>query len=303
MTPGHVYDLIQDKLSDWLELAVQMLPNFLVALLLFLAFVALGKMLRRLFERLMLRLTDNESLRDLLGSSLYLAVLSVGLFISLSVLKLDGAVASLLAGAGIISLALGFAFQEIASNFIAGIMMSIRKPFREGDLIETNGFYGTVLKIHLRTTDLKTLQGQYVMIPNAEVFKKPIQNYSRTQRRRIDLPVGVHYKTNLDLAQRVARESVEALSGVEPGQVLVFYTDFGSSSINMVVQIWLPFANAEKDFLSLRHQAIMAIKKGFDAHGITIPFPMRTLDFGEVNFPQVFRQAGLSAASSDEGDT
>src|SRR5690606_15289115 len=98
-----------------------------------------GRLVRRMARRVLQRITDNPSLRDLLASILYITILAIGTFIALSVLNLEGAVTSLLAGAGVIGLALGFAFQEIASNFIAGTMMSIRKPFASGDLIETNG--------------------------------------------------------------------------------------------------------------------------------------------------------------------
>ena len=265
-----------------------MLPNFLVAVVVVIFFALLAKLTRSLFKRLMKRITDNVSLTSLMGSVLYLTVLALGAFIAWSILKLDGAVTSLLAGAGVIGLALGFALQEIASNFIAGTMMSIRKPFKEGDLIETNDFYGKVEKIHLRTTDLITLQGQYVMIPNAEVFKKPIINYSRLRRRRIDIEVGVHYNTHLAQALDVAVKAVQGISGVKPDDVGASYSEFGSSSINFTIRIWQKFTNQEADYLALRHQAVLAIKQAFDQNGITIPFPMRTLDLGDVNFKEIF---------------
>lgn len=291
--PEKIYELLSNKLSDWLTSAVSMLPNFIVALIIVLVFVFLAKGVRQLFERLMRRVTDNHSLRTLMGSVLYLITLALGTFIALSILKLDGAVTSLLAGAGVIGLALGFAFQEIASNFIAGTMMSIRKPFQEGDLIETNDYFGKVVKIHLRTTDLITLTGQFVMIPNAEVFKKPIINYSRQKERRVDLGVGVHYNTDLEKAKQLALEAVKAIEGINPERVDAYYQEFGDSSINFTIRFWIPFTNAQKEYQDYRDQAVVRIKKAFDEHNITIPFPMRTLDFGDVDFPSIFKEAGL----------
>lgn len=291
--PGKLYTLINNKLSDWIATAVSMLPNFIVALLIVLVFVFLAKGARHLLEKMMQRFTNNDSLLSLMGNILYLCTLALGTFIALSILNLDGAVTSLLAGAGVIGLALGFAFQDIASNFIAGTMMSIRKPFWEGDLIETNDFFGKVVKIHLRTTSLITLNGQFVMIPNAEVFKKPLINYSRQKERRIDLGVGVHYKTDLEHAKQLALEAVKSIKGIDPARVDAFYHEFGDSSINFKIRFWIPFTNVQRTYQDYRDQAIIGIKKAFDEHNITIPFPMRTLDFGEVDFPAVFKEAGL----------
>ncbi|MGB0176986.1 MAG: mechanosensitive ion channel family protein [Owenweeksia sp.] len=282
------YDLVTEKLETWLELAVKMLPNLVISILILLAFALIGKFLKKLVYRLTGKITDNISLRKLISSILYIVILAIGTFIALSVLELDGAVTSLLAGAGVIGLALGFAFQDIASNFIAGTMMSIRRPFQVNDLIETNDFFGKVVSIHLRTTQLETLQGQLVMIPNAEVFKNPITNYSTLGKRRIDLDVGVTYGQDLPFAKKIAKEAVEKIEGVQ-GEVTIFYTEFGDSSINFTIRYWMNFTNKQFEYRSMVDQGIIAIKQAFDENGIGIPFPIRTLDFGDVDFKNIFK--------------
>ena len=282
------YTLVSEKLEDWINTAIKMLPNLMVAILVLLAFVIFGKLLKRLFNKIFQRITDNASLQTLLSSILYITIISIGAFIALSILQLDGAVTSLLAGAGVIGLALGFAFQEIASNFIAGSMMSIRKPFKPGDLIKTNDFFGKVLHIHLRTTELQTMEGQLILIPNAEVFKKPIINYSQLGKRRIDISVGVTYDTDLPFAKKVTREAIEKITGIEKDNITIFFTEFGDSSINFTVRYWMPFGNKQFEYLGKQDEGIIAIKKAFDANGITIPFPIRTLDFGDVDFKEIF---------------
>jgi len=282
------YGLIKERLSEWGTTAIKMLPNLLVAILVLLVFVFIGKFIRKLSEKLLARITDNKSLRSLASTVLYVAILAIGTFIALSILKLDGAVTSLLAGAGVIGLALGFAFQDIAANFISGTMMSIRKPFYEGDLIETNDFFGTVNKIHLRTTEMETFQGQQILIPNAEVFKKPIVNYTKLGKRRIDLEVGVTYDTDLRFAKKVAAEAIEALDCVNDQEVTLFFKEFGGSSINFTVRYWIHFTNSQGKYLSARDQGVIAIKEAFDKNDITIPFPIRTLDVGDVDFASIF---------------
>ncbi len=300
------YDLVTDKIQDWLELAAKMLPNFVIAILILLAFVWVGKFLKKIIYKLTGRITDNLSLRKLISSIFYIVVVALGTFIALSILELDGAVTSLLAGAGVIGLALGFAFQDIASNFIAGTMMSIRRPFQTGDLIETNSFFGKVSSIHLRTTQIETLQGQLVMIPNAEVFKNPIINYTVLGKRRVDLAIGVTYDQDLPFAKKIAREAVEKLEGVQ-GEVTIFYTEFGDSSINFSIRYWMNFTNKQFEYWDMVDRGIISIKKAFDENGIGIPFPIRTLDFGDVDFKDIFKTysktLGPNSSGSEKGSS
>lgn len=294
------YELVTGKLEVWVKTGIEMLPNFVLAVLVVIVFVLLGKLLKKLFVKIFRRITDNKSLQSLLGSILYLSVVAVGTFVALSILKLDGAVTSLLAGAGVIGLALGFAFQEIASNFIAGTMMSIRKPFKIDDLIETNDFFGIIQHIHLRTTEMRTMQGQIVQIPNSMVFKNPIINYTQMGKRRIDISVGVTYGENLPKAKKVAKEAIESLDGLTEDEVTIFYTEFGGSSINFVIRYWIPFTNKHFEYLAKQDEGVIGIKQAFDKNDVPIPFPIRTLDFGDVDFKSIFKTYATQA-SPDSG--
>ncbi len=298
--PNKAYDLVTDRLQEWLNTAIKMLPNLVMAILILLAFVLIGKVIRRFTDRLLGRVTDNQSLQSLASSVMYVIVIAIGTFIALSVLNLDGAVTSLLAGAGVIGLALGFAFQDIAANFISGTMMSVRKPFNEQDLIETKDYFGVVQKIHLRTTELKTLQGQQILIPNSEVFKNPIINYTRWGKRRVDLSVGVTYDTDLPFAKKIAKEAVEALEGIDSDNITIFYTEFGGSSINFTIRYWINFSNSQAVYFEALDKGVIAIKKAFDENDITIPFPIRTLDVGDVDFAGIFESYRHATPSSDK---
>lgn len=292
------YELLTEKLENWLSAAIKMLPNFVVAILVLVAFVVAAKFIRKLAHRLFKRVTDNISLQNLLSTIIYMIVVAIGTFVALSIIQLDGAVTSLLAGAGVIGLALGFAFQEIASNFIAGTMMSVRKPFDVGDLIKTNDYLGIVQQIQLRTTELKTLTGQIVLIPNAEVFKSPIENYSDSGRRRVDLSVGVTYDTDLEFALNTALDAIKSLDGIDKDAVDGYYTEFGDSSINFTVRYWMPFNNKQYEYFSRLSAGVIAIKKAFDKNDITIPFPIRTLDFADTDFKGIFKEASTSFAKN-----
>jgi small conductance mechanosensitive channel len=212
----------------------------------------------------------------------FIAVVSAGTFVALGVLQLDKTVTSLIAGAGILTLVIGLAFQDLASNFIAGLLLQLRQPFRTGALIRSNDYYGTVEHINLRATVIRTLTGQRVYIPNKDVFNQPIENFNAYGRRRVDLPVGISYGDDLERAQAIAIAAVEGVPGREAERpVELFYEGFGDSSINFTVRFWIPFER-EPDYLEARSQAVLRIKKAFDEQGVTIPFPIRTLDFSQV---------------------
>ncbi len=134
--------------------------------------------------------------------------------------------------------------------------------------------------IDMRTVRLRTVQGNRVLLPNKEVYNGALTNFTETPHRRIDLEVGVAYGDDLKLAKEVCEEAISALACtlVERG-VDVFYTGFGDSSINFEARFWINFSR-QRDFVSARSEAVIAIKQALDANGLHIPFPIRTLDFG-----------------------
>ncbi len=276
----NIYNLIVEKLTEWIKIAIVMLPNFIVAaLIVFLAFL-IAKIIRKFSNNVLGRISHHQAVTNLISQALFIIIIAVGVFVALGVLKQDKAVTSLLAGAGIIGLALGFAFQDLAANFLAGVVIAISRPFRVGDIIESNDHTGIVKKINLRTTDIMTFQGQFVLIPNKEVFQKPLKNFSITGQRRVDLKVGISYGEDLEKVKKIAIDSVENVANrIKEREIEFFFEEFGDSSINFEIRIWARFFK-QTDFLRSRSEMVMNIKKAFDQNGIVIPFPIRTLDFG-----------------------
>lgn len=299
MNLANAWNLLIRKLTGWGRALFLHLPNLLVAVVVLIGFWVVARLVRNVVQRLLKRVSHSEQVNWLLSQALYLAILLAGTFVALGILGLDKTVTSLLAGAGIITLALGFAFQDIASNLMAGIYLSVRRPFRRGHLIKTQDFFGTVHEVNLRWTEVYTQQGQLVLIPNKQVFENPIMNYSALGRRRIDLEVGVSYGADLAKVREVAIRAVEGVSTRLPErQVELFYDEFGESSINCVVRFWVSFSK-QPDYLEARSEAIERIKQAFDAEGIKIPFPVRTLDFdakGGERLAEVLERTGRAGA-------
>ncbi len=274
-----IYGILVDKLTSWAEAAVAGLPNLVVAVAVLALFVVAGRLTSGLVRRIAKEVSEAEAIVRLMTRLTRYAIVVLGFIVALGILGLQKTVFSVLAGAGVVGLAIGFAFQDLAANFIAGIVMGLRKPFDVGDIIRTNDHMGTVRAINLRNTLLETFSGQLVIVPNKEVFENPLVNYSAEGLRRVEIEVGVAYDSDLERAAAIVREAVEHLDFLAPDtDVTVVAEEFGGSSINFTVRYWIEYPG-EVGYPAARHAGIVAIKKAFDEHEIDIPFPIRTLDF------------------------
>ncbi|MEO8111986.1 MAG: mechanosensitive ion channel [Ginsengibacter sp.] len=280
MDINKAYQLIKQKLTAWLNDIIRLLPNILLAAVVLVIGFYIAKIVKKVAIKLIAKVSNNTTLNSLFGSVMQIFVVGVTLFTVLSILQLDKAVTSILAGAGIIGLALAFAFQDIAANFISGIFISFRRPLHIGDIVKVKDYMGKVEDINLRDTILRTFQGQMVIIPNKDVFQNPIENYSLLGKRRFDLVIGVSYGDDLQKVKDVTLNAVKGIEGLsKDDETTLFYSEFGDSSINFFIRLWL-CSPEQPDYLRVGSEAIMRIKKAYDENDIVIPFPIRTLDFG-----------------------
>ena len=272
--------LLTDKVTGWAEALITMLPNFVVAVVVVLVAWGIGRALRSVVRKAVARSTHNRDLARLAAGIAGMAVLIGGVFVALGLLGLEKTVTTLLAGAGVVGLALGFAFQDTAANLISGIALTLRQPFAHGDLVQLGDDLAKVEKINLRSTELRRLDGPIVYLPNRTVFQNRIVNYTQGRSRRVELAVGVSYSEGLRETRNVALASVDDLEGrATDRKPEFFWTGFGGSSIDGVLRFWIE-DTGQPAFLKARNEAVMRLKRAFDENGITIPFPIRTLDFG-----------------------
>lgn len=269
------------KLETWAVTGVELLPNVVVAVvILAVAFVS-SRVAARWLCRGLARTSLSDQLVGLAEGLFRLGVLSLGVVLALDAMHLDRAVATALAGVGVVGLALGFAFQDVAANLISGVFMAVKRPFEVGHVIETNGFIGTVERLGLRATEIRRFTGELVLLPNRKIFSEAMVNVSAARFRRVDLKVGVSYADDLDEVERITLEALETVTDVDRSRApMVLFQDFGSSSVDLELRFWVPYGEDPMSFLRGRSEAIKAIRRAFDREGLTIPFPIRTLDFG-----------------------
>ncbi len=167
----------------------------------------------------------------------------LGIYFVLQVAGLTRLAVTVLGGTGLLGIVVGFAFRDIAENFLASMLLSIRNPFRTGELIEVDGNVGVVMNLNVRSTVLRTLDGNYVQIPNALVYKSTIKNYSSSENRRADFAVGIGYDSPTTKAQtliaNVLKRHPAVLENPEP---LVLVEELGEATVNLRIYYW--FASA-----------------------------------------------------------
>lgn len=263
---------------DWLnEGASQQALRVIWGLVVFGIVLFVAKYIGGAVSKVGTKVSRSPAIGNLFGMLVQVVAFFLALFILLKIVGLDGAAMSVLAGAGVVGIIIGFSLQDIAANFIAGIILAIQRPFRVGHLVNTNEVYGIVKRIRLRSTELQTLDGQLVHIPNKNILLDVVSDYNYIPFRRVDLDIGVSYTSDLEKVQRVTVETIQQLKSCDKEHpVKVYFTEFAASSINFNLQFWTAFAD-EPDYLEARSEAVMAIQKAFAEASIEIPYPITTV--------------------------
>lgn len=222
------------------------------------------------------RTVKSPSLRSLAVQTSYVTAWVVGVLIACVIAFPDLRLGDLIGLLGLSSVAIGFAFQDIFKNFLAGILLLLQEPFQIGDQIKVGDYEGTVEDIAIRSTQIRTYQGERIFIPNAIVFTNEFQVRTALPHRRTDLPIGIDYNTSLSHAMTVLREAAIPVEGVcsEPAPI-VDLVGFGDSSIDLMVRYWTKSTQAE--VLRTQTRMILALKQACDRAKINIPYPIRTV--------------------------
>jgi small-conductance mechanosensitive channel len=188
--------------------------------------------------------------------------------------------ASLFAGLGIGAVAIGFAFQDIFENFLAGMLLMARDKMRMGDVIECEGIVGKVERITLRETHVRSLSRELTVVPNSVLFKNPVEILTDDKLRRHEVVIGVAYDTDLDEAAEVIEKAVKSIDGIAHEEGLdIFAKEFNSSSIDFLVR-WFA-GSTPRNGWETTDKVVRTVKRALDEAGIEIPFPYMTHTFKE----------------------
>ncbi|EIJ37296.1 small-conductance mechanosensitive channel [Galbibacter orientalis DSM 19592] len=294
------WDKMIEQLGSWLDVIVVSLPNVILAIIVFAGSFFLSRYVNSLMLRLLAKSSMQGTVKKVSARLISVTVILAGLFLALGILNLNKVLTSLLAGAGVAGLAIGLALQGTIANTFSGIVLSFVDYIKMGDWIECNDYSGEVVDIDLRTVTIREKDNNMVSIPNKMVIENPLKNYSITSKTRISVSCGVAYDSDLEFVQELVIKTIsEKFDSVKnKEEVIFFYTEFDNSSINFETRFWMNSTTGLQT-AKAKGDAIIAIKKAFDANGITIPFPIRTIDFS--NKLSIKNQKNSNEEDSQEG--
>ncbi|KUM51758.1 mechanosensitive ion channel family protein [Rheinheimera sp. EpRS3] len=270
-----------EKFREMLSTTVQMLPLLLLAVLAVFVFALAGSWLSD--RGALLRRFGLSELATNLGMRFVrLIITSIGILIALELLDATALVSAMLGVAGVIGIALGFAFRNIVENYLAGVLLSTRNPFAIGDAIQVNDMTGKVMRLTSRDTVLMTLDGNHLRIPNSLIITSPMTNFSRNPLRRFEFNVGVSVDLDLLVVRQLAIATLQAMPGIltEP-RPRVLVQELGDSAVTVRVFAWID--QQQTDFLKARSEAIRLVKAAFDNAGIEMPEPIYRIHMAETD--------------------
>ncbi|MEG3880286.1 mechanosensitive ion channel family protein [Microcoleus sp. herbarium7] len=270
---------VWDKIQSMINGFIVLLPNMVLALIVFAIFFFVGRAIKRVVRRLTRNHRQARNLGLVLGRLAQGITVLIGLFVALSIVIPTFRAGDLIQLLGISGVAIGFAFRDILQNFLAGILILLTEPFQIEDQIVFKNFEGTVENIETRATTIRTYDGRRIVIPNAELFTNSVTVNTAFDNRRMEYDVGIGYGDDLDRAKQLMLEAIhsvdEVLNDPAPDVLLL---ELAGSSVNIRARWWIA-PPRRIDALRSRDKVLSAIKKKLTANGIDLPFPTQQILF------------------------
>ena len=289
----------QSLLSQLWENFVYRLPGLALGLVIMAAFILLAPHIAKVLVKPLTRTTTSPLLRSVIQRSVSLVLILLGIYLFLFLAGLTGFAIAVVSGTGVVGLILGFAFRDIAENFISSLLLTIQRPFRIGDIVQINDFTGIIQKVTARATTLVDFDGNHIQIPNATIYKGVIKNLTANPLMRGQFVIGVGYDADIQHAQQMAQEITSAQDNVlidpEP-QILI--DELGPSTYNIKVYFWV---DVEKtSVLKMASVLMRKITQAFLEANISMPDDARERIFPEgMHFYHASEKDASSARPSE----
>ncbi|MBT8262392.1 MAG: mechanosensitive ion channel family protein [Bacteroidia bacterium] len=254
-----------------------MLPNIIVGLVVIILFIIMGKLFHRFIGRRIQRRWEDSIISNFVSEAAKWSFYIFGFIIALNIVGFGGVAGSLVAGAGIGAIVIGFAFKDIGENFLSGIILAIKRPFEIGDIIEVDGYKGKVEDLDLRLTHLRNFEGKDIYIPNATIIKNTLINFTRDGFLRINFSLGIAPECSIDTTRILIMDyfgtNTQVLKKPAP---YVLVEELGEFTIDLQVLFWVNIMNKNKlpdSYMghTIRSKVIADIKSVLDSNGIEMP--------------------------------
>ncbi len=273
---------LSEQLEALLVDAASFIPKLIVALIIFVAALVLAGAAQRWARQFVKEKTDHKATQQLLARLARWSVIVSGTLVALDQVDFD--ITGFLTGLGILGFTVGFALQDVARNFIAGLLLLIQRPFNIGERVELAGFKGTVLSISTRDTVVETLDGEIVSLPNTNVLSNPIINYSQQAHRRRTIIIGLGYGQDVGDAMETFLSAMRQVEGVlETPEPEMLARELGESGLVLAARFWVD--QRKHRLVTVQSNVVIALNAAAERADIDLPYPIQTVRLERVQSP------------------
>lgn len=266
--------------ENYYEEFLIVLPRIALAIFIVVAGILIAQVITNLFKRRFLNKAEDPLMARFLAQALKIILSLIAIMVALDVAGLSGIATGILTAAGGAAIILGFAFQDIGKNFLAGIILAFNRPFNINDTIMVDTHFGKVKALNFRYTHVKTTDGRDIYIPNSDVLTKPVENYTADGFYRVDFTVGIGYEDDIEAAKTIIQQILDSNKDIvhnDTHENFVIESELAASTVNLKVLFWVHTIDYRKASRVLRGQVIQQIKVALDTNGFNLPADVKEI--------------------------
>ncbi len=264
---------LEAQIASYYDSIIAIIPKITLAIIIVVVLLLLLRYIRKRSVKFMLTKAEDKLLIGFIDSIFRIINIIFGLLLFLYIIGQSGIASSMLGAATVSSVVIGFAFKDIAENFLAGVIMAFNRPFRIGDTVMTGSVEGTITEMSLRDTHIKTFDGKDVYVPNGQIIKNPLFNYTIDGFLRRSFSIGLDYGTDIDNARKIILDAVNTVPGVlkEDKLAKTLIKNLGPSTINIDVQYWVDTFDKKHSGAEIQSQAMKRALNTLEKAGVNLP--------------------------------
>lgn len=265
---------------------VHALPRIVLALIILIIFYYVAKYISALIKRKFLNADHDPLFVNFLSKTSKVVMIIIGITLAMQAVGLSGVAQGLLAGAGISAFIFGFAFKDIAENFLGGLILAFNRPFSLDDTIQIRDFTGHVKALNFRTTHIKTFDEKDVFLPNSIVVKEPVINFTRDGQIRLDFVVGISYEDDITAAISLIYKTIQPTATiVNEKKPFTVVEELATSTVNLRTYFWADTLDYKKGVLEIKSEIIRLVKEVLVTEGFSLPSDIQEIKWYDATKP------------------
>lgn len=278
---------LQESLTKFWNSFLLSLPEIFIGIVIIILFVIIASYASKLIKNKFLNKDHDPLFVTFLSKTIKFVLIIVGIILAMQAVGLSGVAKGLLAGAGLSAFIFGFAFKDIAENFLGGMILAFNRPFSLNDTIMIRDFSGHVKALNFRTTHIKTFDEKDVFIPNSIVIKEPLTNFTRDGKIRMDFVVGIDYDDDITKAIKTISKAIEPIEDLKKElKPFVVVEELATSTVNLRVYFWTDTLDYKKSVLLIKSEVITKVKEILVSEGFSLPSDIQELKiYGKEPLP------------------